>query len=95
MLVNQNLRTTLPRPVKLVTFSPQYLRLNEPLRFGVRDASGRLLLSAGKTIDSRSTLAEHWQDLAIQLDSALRGARAHATGASRPRGLPGCGRRTR
>ena len=42
--------------MKLVSFSPQYLRLNEPLPFGVRDASGQLLLSAGKTIDSRSSL---------------------------------------
>ena len=58
MLVNQDLRTTVPLPVKLIAFSPQYLRLNEPLPFGVRDASGRLLLSAGKTIDSRASLEE-------------------------------------
>ena len=44
--------------MKLVTFSPQYLRLNEPLPFGVRDASGRLLLSAGQIINSRSGLEE-------------------------------------
>ena len=44
--------------MKLVPFSPQYLRLNEPLPFGVRDAAGRLLLSAGKTIDSRTSLEE-------------------------------------
>ena len=42
--------------MKLVAFSPQYLRLNEPLPFGVRDSAGRLLLSAGKIIDSRSML---------------------------------------
>ena len=44
--------------MKLVPFSPQYLRLNEPLPFGVRDATGRLLLNAGKTIDNRANLEE-------------------------------------
>jgi len=44
--------------VKLVPFSAQYLRLNEPLPFGVRDAKGRLLLVAGKIIDSRFKLDE-------------------------------------
>jgi len=44
--------------VKLVPFSSQYLRLNEPLPFGVRDVAGRLLLVAGKVIDSTSMLEE-------------------------------------
>ena len=44
--------------MKLVPFSAQYLRLNEPMPFGIRDASGRLLLSAGKVIDSRASLEE-------------------------------------
>lgn len=44
--------------VKLVPFSPQYLRLNEPLPLSVRDASGRLLLGVGKVIDSTAVLEE-------------------------------------
>ena len=37
-------------PVKLVPFSAQFLRLDEPLPFGLRDADGRLLLHAGLRI---------------------------------------------
>ncbi|MDP3223269.1 MAG: hypothetical protein Q8M96_09045 [Rubrivivax sp.] len=44
--------------MKLVPFSSEYLRLNEPLPFGLRDAAGRLLLGAGKVIDSASMLDE-------------------------------------
>lgn len=44
--------------MKLVRFSSQYLRLNEPLPFGLRDESGRLLLGAGCMIDSRSMMEE-------------------------------------
>ena len=44
--------------MKLVPFSAQYLRLNEPLPFGVRDATGRLLLVAGKVINSSERLEE-------------------------------------
>jgi len=44
--------------VKLIPFSGQNLRLNEPLPFGVRDDSGRLLLAAGRSIDSEAMLAE-------------------------------------
>ena len=44
--------------MKLVPFSAQYLRLNEPMPFGIRDASGRLLLGAGKVIDKQESLNE-------------------------------------
>jgi hypothetical protein len=44
--------------VNLITFSKQYLRLDEALPFGVRDAHGRLLLAAGQRIDSSHRLAE-------------------------------------
>jgi hypothetical protein len=44
--------------VKLVPFSSQYLRLNEPLPFGVYEASGRLLLAAGQLVDNLDRLAE-------------------------------------
>jgi HD-GYP domain-containing protein (c-di-GMP phosphodiesterase class II) len=44
--------------VKLIPFSAQYLGLNEPLPFGVRDASGRLLLAAGRVIDTTASLEE-------------------------------------
>lgn len=38
--------------MKLVSFSPQYLRLKEALPFGVRDSSGCLLLGAGQVIET-------------------------------------------
>lgn len=44
------------RPMNLIPFSAQYLRLNEALPFGVRDVSGRLLLSAGQTITDSQQL---------------------------------------
>ena len=44
--------------MKLVPFSAKHLRVNDPLSFGVRDASGRLLLGAGQVIESRSGLEE-------------------------------------
>jgi HD-GYP domain-containing protein (c-di-GMP phosphodiesterase class II) len=44
--------------VKLIPFSGQYLRLNEPLPFGVRDDAGRLLLAAGRLIETEDMLAE-------------------------------------
>src|SRR5258705_3439110 len=44
--------------VNLITFSKQYLRLDEALPFGVRDAQGRLLLAAGQRIDNAQRLAE-------------------------------------
>lgn len=36
--------------MRLVPFSPEYLRLSDALPFGVRDANGRLLLSAGQVV---------------------------------------------
>jgi HD-GYP domain-containing protein (c-di-GMP phosphodiesterase class II) len=44
--------------VNLITFSKQYLRLDEALPFGVRDRAGRLLLAAGQRIDDIKRLAE-------------------------------------
>lgn len=44
--------------MKLVPFSPEHLRLDEPLPFGLRDAEGRLLLAAGQMIDSRQRLTD-------------------------------------
>lgn len=44
--------------VNLVPFSKQYLRLNEALPFGLRDAAGRLLLAAGSRVDRADVLAE-------------------------------------
>jgi hypothetical protein len=44
--------------VNLVPFSKQYLRLNEALPFGLRDAAGRLLLAAGSRVDDRDRLDE-------------------------------------
>ncbi len=44
--------------MKLVPISAQYLRLNEPLPFGLRDAGGRLLLGAGLQIDDAALLEE-------------------------------------
>ena len=44
--------------LKLIPFSAQYLRVGEPLPFGLRDAAGRLLLSANLTIDGPAMLAE-------------------------------------
>jgi HD-GYP domain-containing protein (c-di-GMP phosphodiesterase class II) len=44
--------------VNLITFSKQYLRLDEALPFGVRDRTGRLLLAAGQRIENSHRLAE-------------------------------------
>jgi hypothetical protein len=44
--------------VNLVPFSKQYLRLNEALPFGLRDAAGRLLLAAGARVDNAHRLEE-------------------------------------
>jgi hypothetical protein len=44
--------------VNLVPFSKQYLRLNEALPFGLRDAAGRLLLAAGSRVDNSDRLDE-------------------------------------
>ena len=86
--------------MKLVPFSSQYLRLGEPLPFGLRDADGRLLLSAGQHVTSREQLAEmasqplfgeegesaDWhRRLGAAMDLALRqGAKLGAVAAARP-----------
>jgi HD-GYP domain-containing protein (c-di-GMP phosphodiesterase class II) len=44
--------------LKLTRFSPEHLRLGEPLPFGVRDAEGRLLLMAGASIAGGEQLAQ-------------------------------------
>ncbi|WP_395699058.1 HD-GYP domain-containing protein [Aquabacterium sp.] len=44
--------------MNLVPFSKQYLRLNEALPFGLRDAAGRLLLAAGSRVDRADVLEE-------------------------------------
>ena len=44
--------------MNLITFSKQYLRLDEALPFGVRDRNGRLLLAAGQRIGSAGQLSE-------------------------------------
>ncbi len=44
--------------LKLIPFSSQYLRLDDPLPFGLRDATGRLLLAAGQTLPSEGRLFE-------------------------------------
>lgn len=41
---------------KLIPFSPKYLRVGEALPFGVRDATGQLLLAAGQVIASQEQL---------------------------------------
>lgn len=42
--------------MSLVPFSPHHLQLNHPLPFGIRDASGRLLLAAGARVDQADKL---------------------------------------
>lgn len=44
--------------MKLIAFSGQYLRLNETLPFGIRDDAGRLLLAAGRVVDSSEVLED-------------------------------------
>lgn len=43
--------------MKLIHFSPEHLRLGAPLPFGVRDARGRLLLTAGASIGGSDQLS--------------------------------------
>jgi hypothetical protein len=74
--------------VKLVPISPQHLRRNEPLPFGLRDEAGRLLLVAGACIESAARLealrgqalfseesesADWHRRLAATMDAMLRG----------------------
>lgn len=86
--------------LKLIPFSSQYLRLAEPLPFGLRDAEGRLLLGAGQQITSRDRLQElarqplfadesesaDWtRRLAAAMDLAIRqGATLGQVAAARP-----------
>jgi HD-GYP domain-containing protein (c-di-GMP phosphodiesterase class II) len=42
--------------LKLIPFSAEHLRMDAPLPFGVRDANGRLLLSAGQSVASTDQL---------------------------------------
>lgn len=42
--------------LKLIQFSPEHLRLGAALPFGVRDAGGRLLLTAGSAVDNPDRL---------------------------------------
>ncbi|MGL4315850.1 MAG: hypothetical protein ACRCTL_04480, partial [Pseudomonas sp.] len=44
--------------MKLVNFSTEHLRLDAPLPFGVRDATGRLLLMAGVSITRTGQLEQ-------------------------------------
>lgn len=55
--------------MKLVPLASHHLRLNEPLPFGVRDASGRLLLGAGHVLESRAEL-EDLQSSALFVDES-------------------------
>ncbi len=86
--------------LKLIPFSAQYLRLDDPLPFGLRDASGRLLLAAGQHVPSAARLAElreqplhadeheaaDWtRRLGAAVDAALRqGGSLKAVAAARP-----------
>jgi hypothetical protein len=86
--------------LKLIPFSAQYLRLDDPLPFGLRDATGRLLLAAGQNVPGAGRLAElHEQPLYAEeheaadwtrrlgaaVDAALRqGSSLKAVVAARP-----------
>ena len=58
--------------MKLISFSPQYLRPKEALPFGVRDSAGCLLLAAGQQIEGAEQLA-HLQSLKLFADEAESG----------------------
>ncbi len=45
-----------PHTVKLVPFSAQYIRRDKPLPFGLRDATGRLLLAAGEAVENQNQM---------------------------------------
>ena len=58
-------------PLKLIHFSAEHLRMDAPLPFGLRDASGRLLLSAGQSLASPAQLEElRAQDLYADEDES-------------------------
>lgn len=89
--------------MKLVPFSPQHLRLNDPLPFGLREASGRLLLAAGQQISKAERLEElarqplfaeesessaWYKRLTAAMDQALRrGATLSEVASTRPEAL--------
>jgi HD-GYP domain-containing protein (c-di-GMP phosphodiesterase class II) len=58
--------------MKLVPFSHQYLRADEPLPFGLRDATGQLLLGAGLRLENPARMAELMQQelFADEVESA-------------------------
>ena len=86
--------------MKLVSIQPEYLRRDEALPFGVRDAEGRLLLAAGQVIDNEDRMAElrgqplfaaeaesaNWfRRLNAAMDARIReGALLHQVAAARP-----------
>jgi HD-GYP domain-containing protein (c-di-GMP phosphodiesterase class II) len=86
--------------VRLVPFSSQYLRADRPLPFGVRDASGQLLLAAGQVVENQEQLAtlkaqplfsdeaesaEWTRRLAAAMDAMIRkGATLNEVAAARP-----------
>ena len=90
--------------MKLVPFQPQYLRLGDPLPFGLRSADGRLLLAAGHALPNAARLddlkgqalfaeesesAAWYRRLAAAVDQALRqGHSLQAVAAARPESLP-------
>jgi HD-GYP domain-containing protein (c-di-GMP phosphodiesterase class II) len=53
--------------LKLIAFSAEHLRMQAPLPFGVRDAGGRLLLSAGQSIAGAEQL-NHLRSQALFAD---------------------------
>ena len=64
---------------RLIPFSPQYLRVGEALPFGVRDATGNLLLSAGQVIDSQEQLAHLSSQVLTALEEESAGWRRRLT----------------
>ena len=58
--------------VKLVHFSSEYLRMGEPLPFGLRDTDGRLLLRAGLSIINPAHL-EDLKEVPLYADEAEAG----------------------
>jgi hypothetical protein len=89
--------------LKLVPFQHQYLRLGDPLPFGLRDADGRLLLAAGHAVPNAGRLddlkgqplfaeesesAAWYRRLAVAVGQALRqGQSLQAVAAARPESL--------
>jgi hypothetical protein len=90
--------------VKLVPLLPEYVREGEPLPFGLRDASGRLLLAAGQQVRNVQRLREltgqalfadeyesaDWhRRLTGAMDARIRqGATLIEVAAARPEALP-------